>query len=167
MSSVQPAIGCSQVCKVPGDVYNDTFYAIARSAAINEGAPSNISFDRDSNEVTVNVAFFEPSNDWSVDLTETPFGIPEYEGFFGCPEDEFVIAEGCELPSYCSDRSAISVVGSGSGWLTTLAPIYPGEETITVTFSIHDEGDAILDSVVLIDDFQWLPMQTQIRTLKE
>ncbi len=41
-----------------------------------------------------------------------------------------------------------------TGWLRTNWPIQGGEE-FTLTFSIHDEGDAIYDSLVLIDNFRW------------
>lgn len=41
-----------------------------------------------------------------------------------------------------------------TGWLRTSWPIEPGE-TFTITFSIHDEGDAIYDSLVLLDNFKF------------
>ena len=44
--------------------------------------------------------------------------------------------------------------GGGTGWLTTTSPVVPGE-TATLRFVIFDEGDHILDSTVLIDNFQW------------
>ncbi|MBU1380025.1 choice-of-anchor L domain-containing protein, partial [Myxococcota bacterium] len=44
--------------------------------------------------------------------------------------------------------------GSSTGWLTTTAPCTPGE-TLTIDFWVHDEGDHVLDTAVLIDNFQW------------
>jgi len=41
-----------------------------------------------------------------------------------------------------------------TGWLRTSWPVQGGER-IRLTFSIHDEGDGIYDSVVLLDNFQW------------
>jgi Ca-activated chloride channel homolog len=41
-----------------------------------------------------------------------------------------------------------------TGWLRTSWPIEPGE-TFKVTFSIHDEGDGIYDSMVLLDNFRF------------
>jgi len=41
-----------------------------------------------------------------------------------------------------------------TGWLRCSWPIRGGEE-FTLTFSIHDEGDSIYDSLVLIDNFRW------------
>ncbi len=41
-----------------------------------------------------------------------------------------------------------------TGWLRTSWPIRGGER-FTLTFSIHDEGDAIYDSLVILDNFRW------------
>jgi hypothetical protein len=41
-----------------------------------------------------------------------------------------------------------------TGWLRTSWPIKGGEK-FKLTFSIHDEGDGIFDSVVLLDNFKW------------
>jgi hypothetical protein len=46
-------------------------------------------------------------------------------------------------------------VGGSTGWLTTTAPVTPGD-TLKLRFAIFDEGDGIYDSSVLIDNFQWL-----------
>ena len=46
------------------------------------------------------------------------------------------------------------IPGGSTGWLTTTAPIAPNED-ITLRFVIFDEGDGVLDSSVLIDNFQW------------
>jgi hypothetical protein len=57
-------------------------------------------------------------------------------------------------------------VGSGSGWLRTAAPVLPGETRMRLTFSIHDEGDPSLDTLVLLDRFEWLPTEPDIGTAK-
>jgi hypothetical protein len=45
---------------------------------------------------------------------------------------------------------------SGStGWLRTSWPVAAGTE-MQLIFSIHDEGDCLFDSIVFIDNFQWL-----------
>jgi hypothetical protein len=46
-------------------------------------------------------------------------------------------------------------IGSSSGWLTTTSPCTPGE-TMEITFWVHDEGDHILDSAVIIDNWRWV-----------
>lgn len=43
---------------------------------------------------------------------------------------------------------------AGTNWLTTTAPVTPGE-TITVVFAVMDLADSILDSFVLLDNFRW------------
>lgn len=45
-------------------------------------------------------------------------------------------------------------VNGSTGWLRTSWPISGGEE-FTVTFTIHDEGDAIYDSMAILDNFQF------------
>lgn len=154
MSSEWPEFLC--------DVYNDTFYAIAESNAILQGEPTNISLDRNGNEITVNAAFFEHPDDWTTDLGDTPFGRNE---FASCPF--FVGDDTCTLPEYCDESGSLGRVGSGSGWLTTQAPLDPEQDELVLVFSVHDEGDGILDSVVLIDDFQWQPFRTSVSTVKE
>jgi len=44
--------------------------------------------------------------------------------------------------------------GGSTCWLQTSWPVQGGE-TFTLTFSIHDEGDAVYSSTVLLDHFQW------------
>jgi hypothetical protein len=41
-----------------------------------------------------------------------------------------------------------------TGWLRTSWPVSGGEE-FTLTFSIHDEGDQVFDSLVLLDNFRF------------
>jgi hypothetical protein len=43
---------------------------------------------------------------------------------------------------------------AGTKWLSTTAPVTPGEE-ITVVFAIFDMADPILDSYVFLDNFSW------------
>jgi hypothetical protein len=50
--------------------------------------------------------------------------------------------------------------GSSTGWLTTSSPIEPGE-TFTLTFHVHDTGDGVFDSEVILDNFRWRETPTQ------
>jgi Ca-activated chloride channel family protein len=52
-----------------------------------------------------------------------------------------------------NDGTGFDAHGS-TGWLRTGWPIRGGE-AFTLTFSIHDEGDAVFDSLVLLDNFRW------------
>jgi hypothetical protein len=59
----------------------------------------------------------------------------------------------------CAGNTELAGTGfesyGGTGWLHTIAPVTPGE-IITLTFHLFDEGDDIWDSLVLLDNFQWL-----------
>jgi len=46
------------------------------------------------------------------------------------------------------------VSGGGTAWLTTDAPIVPGE-TMTLDLVLFDVTDNIYDSLVLVDNFRW------------
>ena len=144
--------------------YNDAFLTLLDSRANPEGRVRNVSFDQFGNEVSVNISFFEAPHQWTVDLRGTPFGLRPAAPPIGlplpglaadrCPGASF--RSECTLPAYCRDGTDLNYVGSGTGWLRTTAPIEAGEETITLTFSIHDEGDNVYDSLVLIEGFRWL-----------
>lgn len=45
--------------------------------------------------------------------------------------------------------------GASTGWLTAVAPVQSGE-LVTLQFAIMDDGDGSDDSVVLLDNFQWV-----------
>ncbi len=51
--------------------------------------------------------------------------------------------------------TAVSGKSGSTGWLRTSWPVKSGS-TFKLTFSIHDEGDCVFDSIVFIDNFQWL-----------
>lgn len=142
--------------------YNDTFYTVVETDAVNGGEPANVSFDPQQREITVNVGFFEAPRNWSTPLSNTPFGASAFGT--GCTS----FAEPtCTLPEYCDEEGAdLSYQGSGSGWLVTRAPFEPGEEEISVKFTIHDEADSIYDSLVLIDRFRWVPYRPPAGTSK-
>lgn len=144
--------------------FNDTFYAIVEAGSINNGRRRNVSFDQDNNEITVNNAFFEPANGWSVDLATTPYGAPRSSM---CGNSTSWDEQTCVTPEYCADEEARNAIGSGTGWLTTTVPLSELDEDFKLTFSVHDEGDGIYDSVVLIDNFQWEANPTSLVTEKE
>ena len=52
---------------------------------------------------------------------------------------------------------------SRSSWLTTSAPVVPGE-IITLDFHIWDTGDGSYDSLVLLDGFKWILEPTELDT---
>ncbi len=67
----------------------------------------------------------------------------------------FTVCKGCQQgETELAGTGYEGGVGGGTGWLTTTSPVEPGE-TITLRFIVFDEGDHILDSAVLIDNFRW------------
>lgn len=104
--------------------FDDTFLAMLESEAFT----GNVSFDSMGNRMSINVGFFDKCRT-SLDPA--------------CTGDEELIGTGYQ-----------GAQGGGTGWLTTTAPVVPGEK-IYLTFMIFDEGDHILDSSVLIDNFRW------------
>jgi len=110
--------------------YNDFYLALLTSGAAGIPADGNISFDTNNNPVSVNNGFFEHC---------TPTGC------YTCPVGSGALAgTGMELGN----------TGGGTVWLTTSSPIVPGE-TMVLDLTIFDVSDNILDSLVLLDGFQW------------
>lgn len=127
--------------------YNDQYIALVDPAPMGS-INGNISFDSNSNPVSVNVAFFDVCD---------PNGIFNYASVCG----------GCKpAPNpYCPSGTA-ELMGNGfdgvwfgdaggTSWLQTLAPIGPGEEFM-IRFAIWDTGDSALDSTVVLDGFEWI-----------
>jgi hypothetical protein len=144
-SSEWPAFICSQ--------YNDGFVAYLTAQGFNSGTPDNISFDAKSNPVSVNNGFFDrctpqTTTGCSGDVTSTAAcggGTGELDGTgFG------ILGKGCD------DANGAGVTkGGATGWLSSRAPVTPGE-TFTLELMIWDTGDGKLDSSILLDNFQWI-----------
>ncbi len=144
-TSEWPAFVCSN--------FNDAFLAVLKSKAFNGGKPENISFDPNKNPVSVNNDFFDRCTPKvmtgcygdSQSISKCAGGEKELQGTgYFCKD------------SYCSE---VSTGGGATGWLTTQAPVEPGEE-IQLDFMIWDTGDSALDSSVLLDKFQWVAGET-------
>lgn len=123
--------------------FNDEFLAIVQSST-SYPTPTNISFDMQMHPITVNSGFFIVcDNDTSKAQTQNCKFPPSQNNGTGY-ETALLGIPG--LPG--------GIPGGSTGWLTTTAPIQPGED-ITLRFVIFDEGDGVLDSAVLLDNFQW------------
>jgi hypothetical protein len=107
---------------------DDTFLALLQSQEFN----GDVSFDENGNRVSINIGFF--------DVCDDVLGA-------NCSHGDDLIGTGYEY--FEADHE-----GGGTGWLTTTAPVKPGEK-IRLTFNIFDEGDHDWDSTVLIDNFRW------------
>jgi hypothetical protein len=134
--------------------YNDQFIALVNpppQGSIN----GNVSFDSNSNPVSVNIAFFDACD----------------------PSGKSMFAQNCFLDFMANCPSAPNpycpsgpkeLVGTGfddgfglgsdagaTSWLMTEAPIKGGEQ-FSIRFAIWDTGDQALDSTVLVDSFEWI-----------
>lgn len=119
-----PAFICSE--------YND-FYVTMLSPPPPGQPDGNISFDQDSNPISVNNSLLQ------VCESQEAGGMGK---FFPCP-----------LGMGLLDSTGFEG-HAATGWLQTVAPVTPGS-VITLRFAIWDSGDEILDSTVLIDNFLW------------
>lgn len=118
------------------DRYEDRFVVLLSSSPLNpqglvcrtiDGRSfCNVSFDGNGNPLTVNNNFFRICNGTGCTQSGATLAGTGYEGG----------------------------VGGATGWLNTRAPVTPGE-TLILKFAIFDEGDGILDTAALIDNFQW------------
>ena len=108
------------------NAYNDRFVAHMESIAVT----GNVAFDGSGKPVAVNTAFFRACAG------------PE------CPDgDATLVGTGMDT----GDASD----GGATGWATAVAPVQAGE-LVTIQFAIMDDGDGSDDSVVLLDNFQWV-----------
>jgi hypothetical protein len=121
--------------------YNDFYLALMTSGAPGIPADHNISFDSLHNPVSVNNGFFE---------------VCQSKGCYTCPSGTASLAgSGMEkLDSIFDPGNPIAITGGGTTWLTTDAPVVPGE-TITLDFMVFDVSDGILDSATILDNFRW------------
>ena len=136
--------------------FNDAFIAYLTSTSGN----GNISFDSQNNAVSVNNGFFDRCTPntmtgclgGAAKAAVCPGGVAELGGTgFAAPG------------KYCGPLGSQSSGGGATGWLTSTAPVTPGE-TIVLEFIIWDVGDANFDSSVLLDHFQWIKGATKTGT---
>lgn len=107
------------------DFYNDQFIALVSPPPAGS-IGGNISFDSQSNPVSVNIAFFNVCS--------------------GCPLGT-TLMNGTGFNVW-DDAGA-------TAWLVTQAPI-AGGANFTIRFAIWDTGDSAWDSTVVMDNFQWI-----------
>lgn len=111
--------------------YNDYYLAMLQTGAPGIPADHNISFDANNNPVSVNNGFFQDCGGNGKNCNMCPGGTGPLVG-----------------------TGMDDVAGGGTEWLTTDAPVVPGE-TMTIEFVIMDVGDHVYDSLNLLDNFRW------------
>ncbi|HEX2879977.1 MAG TPA: choice-of-anchor L domain-containing protein [Polyangiaceae bacterium] len=119
--------------------YNDFSLALLTSTHDDIPDDRNIAFDSVGNPLSVNINFFEvcqPKTGYTC-----PLGTGDLAGT-GMDADD-PIAGGTQP------------TGGGTAWQTVQAPVVPGE-TVVLDLMIFDVGDNTLDSVLLLDDFEWV-----------
>ena len=139
--------------------YNDAFVAYLTATTVKG---DNISFDSNNNPVAVNNNFLNrctPNTEVGCLRSDTssPFDPDKPLSTAACAGgvDELNgTGYGDTDPTACSSMQT-ATLGGATGWLTTQAPIAPGE-TFTLDLMIWDAGDGQLDSSVLLDNFQWI-----------
>ncbi len=115
--------------------YNDYFVALLEPTPPGQTDP-NVSFDSSGNPISVNNALLQVCNP-----PQTAGGI-----YFACPLGD-------------SELQGTGFEGhAGTGWLQTtinLDPSATDNGIITLLFGVWDSGDGVLDSTVVIDNWQW------------
>lgn len=111
--------------------YNDYFVALVSPPPPNL-PDGNVSFDKQGNTISANAGFLEVCS-------------PQQAG-----GKTFACAKGT------SQLGGTGFEGhAATGWLkTSVAVTEPGKD-VTVRFAVWDSGDGVLDSTVLVDDFQF------------
>jgi hypothetical protein len=104
--------------------FNDMFVAWLDS----ERWTGNVSFDEEGSPISVTSVLFN-YKDATSEQCPGPCNAPQLGGF--AAENH-----------------------GGTKWLTSTAPVRPGED-VTVVFAIFDNADATFDSMVILDHFEW------------
>jgi len=105
--------------------YNDMYIAWLES----EQWTGNVSFDEMGNPISLNAGF--------LDYKDAPNPVD-------CPDP-------CAAP----ELAGTSMEGhAATKWLTTTAPVNPGED-VEIVFAIFDLSDGVLDTTVILDNWQW------------
>ncbi|MBL9024424.1 MAG: choice-of-anchor L domain-containing protein [Myxococcales bacterium] len=131
-------------------LFNDQFIALVNPAPMGS-QNGNISFDSNSNPVSVNIAFFDVCNGCD------DFAAYCYTGTCPTAPNPCCPSGGAELMGNGFDNAFGSNFedAGGTSWLQTTAPIGPGE-SFSVRYTIWDVQDTAYDSTSVIDNFEWI-----------
>lgn len=148
-----------------GSNFNDKFYIILRAGSTNGGKPTVINYTkcRDPEQhhdfvCSPGMQFCNPRQRYCYIAINT--AASECCWLDGCPNGKAktnISGTGFSCASAQDQDTANS--GSSTGWLTTEWPIEPGE-VFEITFHVHDTGDGIYDSAVLLDGLRFVETVT-------
>ncbi len=144
-----------------GSQFNDKFYAVIEAGSTNGGVPTIINYTDCRNPQTYHdfvcspgMQFCNPKARYCYVAINT--ALSECCWLNGCPNGKAktnISGTGYECaPSQSGDGQTH---GSSTGWLQTEWPIEPNEE-FYLTFHVHDVGDGVFDSEVILDALQFV-----------
>ncbi len=144
-----------------GSSFNDKFYIVIEAGSTNGGTPTVINYTecRDPEVYhdfvcSPGMQFCNPRQRYCYIAINT--AASECCWYGGCPDGRGttdISGTGFECSADSFNDSADS--GSTTGWMITEWPVEPGE-TFDLVFHVHDTGDGIYDSEVIIDGVQFL-----------
>ncbi len=129
--------------------FNDMWVALLKTGASGIANNHNIIFDAQGTPGSVNLNFF----DRCVAGQTGCFGTPGFNFCSGGIGELLGTGYGEQDPT--APCGAPTSVGGGTGWITTEAPMLPGE-VITLEMMLWDSSDGVWDSSAIVDDFHWL-----------
>ena len=141
--------------------FNDSFVAWLTSAAWKgKSGDFNISFDSQNNPINVNNGFFQVCSPAGTNCSNMQSPATCKLG-----ESQLIGTGFDDKQDYCGTGNSNTTGGGATGWLTTTAPVQPGE-TITLQFMVWNTGDQAYDSSVLLDNWQWTGADTSVTTTR-
>ncbi len=144
-----------------GSQFNDKFYMVLEAGSTNGGKKTVINYTKCRNPdkhydfiCSPGMQFCNPRQRYCYIAINTAASECCWLG--GCPNGEAKTdISGTGFSCAASKSQDSSSKGSSTGWMTTEWPIEPGEK-FTLTFHVHDTGDGVFDSEVILDNFQFV-----------
>lgn len=144
-----------------GSSFNDKFYAILEAGSTNGGKPTVINYTQCRNPqvykdfvCSPGMQFCDPRQPYCYVAINT--ALSECCWLNGCPNGKATTdISGTGFECAASQSSDGPQAGSSTGWLMTEWPIEPGED-FYLTFHVHDTGDGVFDSEVILDGLQFV-----------
>ena len=143
-----------------GSQFNDKFYMVLEAGSTNGGKPTVINYTacRDPDQhydfvCSPGMQFCNPRQRYCYIAINTAASECCWLG--GCPNGKATTDISGTGYSCGSQGNDSAQSGSSTGWLATEWPIEPGEE-FTLTFHLHDAGDGIYDSEVILDGLEFV-----------
>jgi hypothetical protein len=128
--------------------FND-FFAVFADPAPSDSEDDNVLFDENGDAIGVNSGLLQVCRKESGVARDIDCALgPDLLAGTGYDRDESTCVS--ETDDKLEDRG-----GASTGWLRTSVPIKPSQ-FMTLRFVLWDSGDPLLDSTVVLDNFQWV-----------